>query len=185
MVARLGQRVVSKTVVWLAAVSLFLPPLAAPCRCGDHTVATAWWTFKTVEETAQPSCCGHRKRDGSEAANSCCSTRSRPGGMDRCCQDREIFRAAWCLATAASVAKHAGCCACGEHCACGAHEPWKPPAAPAASPQRATEKAVSDDALSQPTTLCQASARCSLDAASLLPRAASCGLCVQFCHLTI
>jgi hypothetical protein len=185
MVARLRQQVFSKIVVFLAALSLFLPPLNAPCRCGDHTVAMECSTRKTAEQTIRPSCCGQRKLAETSNADACCSTRPGRGGVGRCCQDLDRQPTRYCRAGPVSVTKHAGVCTCGEHCACGAHEPSEPPAAPAASPQRVTERAAIGHAGTPPTTLCHAPAGGSLDAASLVPRAAPCGLCVQFRHLTI
>ena len=190
MVARLRQQVFSKIVVFLAALSLFLPPLNAPCRCGDHTVAMEYSTRKTVEQTIRPSCCGQRKLAETSGANACCSTRPDRGGVGHCSQDLDRQHLArqptkCCRADSLSVATHTASCTCGEHCACGTHDPSAPPVAPAASPQPVTERAAIGHAGAPPTTLCHAPAGGSLDAASLVPRAAPCGLCVQFCHLTI
>lgn len=188
MVARLRQRVFSKIVVFSAALSLLLPPLNAPCRCGEHTVATVCSAQETVEQTIQPGCCGQRKLAGTSGSNACCATQpdpADPGGTSRCCQDRDRQPTTCCRADRASVAKHVPSCTCGEHCACGAPEPSEGPTAPAASPQRLTERAAIGQSGTPTTTLCQAPAGCLLDATSLVPRAAPCGLCVQFCHLTI
>lgn len=184
MVARLRQRVFSKIVVSLAALSLLFPPLNAPCRCSEDTVATGNSTQKSAEQSLRPRCCGPARVVAVSGANSCCSARPARGQVSHCCQDLDGQPAVCCREDRASLTKHAGVCTCGEDCACGAHEPLKPPAAPAASPPRVAEKAAIGHA-GMPTTPCQAPAGCSLDAASLVPRAAPCGLCVQFCHLTI
>ena len=185
MVARLRQQVFSKTVLWMAVLSLFLPPGHVPCRCGDHTVANGYSTRKTVEQTIRPSCCGQRKQTGTSGTNSCCSTRPEPRDVGRCCQGLEPQPAACCRADAVSVTQHAGGCTCGERCECGSDEPPSPPTAPAASPQRATERTVAGLAVTSVPAICFARAGGSAADASLVPRVAACGLCVQFCHLTI
>ena len=189
MVARLRQQVFSKTVLWMAVLSLFLPPRHAPCRCGDDTIANGYSTRKTtrkaVEQTIRPSCCGQRKHHGTLGTSSCCSARPAPSDVARCCQDLERQPAACCRADAVSVTQHAGGCTCGDSCECGSHVPSSPPAAPAASPQRATERAAVGLAVISVPAFCVAPAACSAADACLVPRVAACGLCVQFCHLTI
>ena len=161
LVARLRQQVFSKIVVFLAAVSLFLPPLNAPCRCGDHTVAMEYSTRKTAEQTIRPSCCGQRKLAETSGANACCSAGPRPrrrgGHLAKILTDSQQVVVGQ---DPASVTKHAGSCTCGEQCTCGRnHVPSKPMAAPAASPQRVTKEPLSvtrghtgDDALPSPST---------------------------------
>jgi hypothetical protein len=186
MASQLRQQVFSKAVGWLAALSFFLPPLDAPCRCGEHTVVTADSSQNTVEQTIRPSCCGQRKHAGTSRTHSCCSAGTELSDLGRCCKDLKSQPAACCRADAVTVTKHAGACTCGERCVCGSREPSKPPAAPAASPPRATERApVVGHAVAPLPAFCLAPAGYSAEEASLVPRVAACGLCVQFCHLTI
>jgi hypothetical protein len=197
MVARLRQHVVSKTFLWMAVLSLFLPPRYAPCSCGDDTIANGYATRKAppkataiaVEQTIRPSCCGQRDDPGASGTDSCCSTRPEPRGVGRCCQGLERQPASCCRADcrpdAVSVTQHAGGCTCGERCECGSPEPSSPPAAPAASSQRSTERAAGGLAVTSVPAFCVARAGCSAADASLVPRVAACGRCVQFCHLTI
>ena len=174
------RRLAGGAVAFLAALR------HAPAAVATTPSQTEYSTRKTVEQTIQPSCCGQRKPAGTSGTNACCSTRPDPAAwvaaariLNRqpsivlsgrlLCPSRNTPG----LAPAASVAR------------CGSHEPSKPPVAPAASPQRVTERAAVGHAVTPPPTFCQAPAGCSLDDASLVPRAAPCGLCVQFCHLTI
>lgn len=183
MVERLRQRVLAKSIVWVALISL-LTCQETPCRCGEHAAAGGP-VHRTGEQRTRPSCCGHRNPAAADRPNSCCRIRTKSGDVDSCCHGRESSRTTDCRVHAVSATNHTGGCNCGEDCACGSHAPSTVPATPAASLQRATDKVAVGHAVTPVIAFCHAPAVCYADGAFRIPRAASCGLPVQFCHLTI
>ncbi len=183
MVERLRQRVFAKSIVWVALISL-LTGQETPCRCGEHAPARGS-VQRTGEQRIRPNCCGDRNRAVADRPSSCCRIRTKPGDVDSCRHGRESSRTTDCRLHTVSAAKHTGGCNCGQDCECGSNSPSTAPATPASSLQRATDKVTVGHAVTPMTAFCHAPAVCSTDGAFLIPRAASCGLSVQFCHLTI
>jgi hypothetical protein len=185
MFQQLRQRIFVRTALWLAVLSLSLPMPRGQCSCGEPATA-ARRAARTSDQADGPHDCCRGKRDGSDAGSpTCCCCKQASPKNSAGCPAREKTQSACCRAKTALSAAHSDEGSCGDQCLCGGLGTAPPPAATADSMSHPIEGSVSAPVAALATVCCLTAASLSAEQAALVSHAASCGLCVQLCRLTI